>query len=281
MKSIERKLPIVISVPHGGLTIPKELAAKFLLTTEEVLFDCDTWERQLYNFKNDVEEYVDTDISRLVIDMNRAENDLPPENPDGVVKLLSVAKKRVWIYSEGLSQTEIATLMKRYYHPYQKRLVEASKNKKVILGLDCHTMLDVGPTPNSIEWKKRPLFCIGNRGSLTGEQLNEAITAPTQLMIKFKQLLENKFAVFIEKKIEVPMVTINQPFAGGYITKFHGNQGNIPWIQLEINRCLYLPSNTKLTTLPNQQSQTKLTEVKNLLYETFTELIIWWKTHQC
>lgn len=280
MKSIQRKLPIVVSVPHGGLTIPKELAAKFLLTKEEVLYDCDTWERELYNFKSDVEEYVDTDISRLVIDMNRAKNDLPPENPDGVVKLLSVAKKRVWTTSEGLSLAEIAALMKRYYHPYQKRLAEASKNKKVILGLDCHTMLDVGPAPNGIEWEKRPLFCIGNRGSLTGEQLNEPITAPPQLMIKFKQLLEDRFAVFIDKSIKVPMVTINQPFAGGYITKFHGNQGTIPWIQLEMNRCLYLPSDTKLTTLPNQLIQTKLSEVRNRLYETFTELISWWQAHQ-
>lgn len=61
IESLQRKLPIV-SVPHAGFTIPKELAPKFLLTKEEVLLDCDTWERELYDFKNDVEEYVDTDI---------------------------------------------------------------------------------------------------------------------------------------------------------------------------------------------------------------------------
>jgi len=92
-------------------------------------------------------------------------------------------------------------------------------------------------------------------------------------MIKFKQLLESKFAVFIDNKADKPIVTINKPFSGGFITKFHGNQGNIPWIQLEINRCLYLPSDPKLTTLPNQIEQTKITEIRNRLYETFTELI--------
>lgn len=275
MKSLQRKLPIVVSVPHGGLIIPKELATKFLLTEEEVLLDCDTWERELYNFENDVEEYIDTDISRLVIDMNRAKNDLPPENHDGVVKILSVGRKQVWATSEGLSIAEIDALMKTYYHPYHKKITKASENEKVILGLDCHTMLDIGPNPNSTDWEKRPMFCIGNRGSKTGEQLNEPITAPPELMEKFKQLLEGKFAYLKNHHADVAMVTINKPFAGGYITKFHGNQGSIPWIQLEINRCLYLSSDTKLTPIPNELDQTKLTDIKSRLYETFTELINW------
>lgn len=279
MKSLQRKVPIVVSVPHGGLIIPKELAVKFLLTKEEVLLDCDTWERELYNFENDVEEYIDTDISRLVIDMNRAKNDIPPENPDGVVKILSVAKKQVWTTSSGLSKAEIDDLMKKYYQPYHKKLKKASKNKKVILGFDCHTMLNVGLAPNGIEWEKRPLFCIGNRGSETGEQLHEPITAPPQLMNKFKQLLEANFEVFRDKSTDEPLVTINRPFAGGYITKFHGNQGNIPWVQLEINRFLYLPSDTKLATLPNELDQTKLTEVRSRLYETFKELISWMQSN--
>jgi N-formylglutamate deformylase len=34
-------------------------------------------------------------------------------------------------------------------------------------------------------------------------------------------------------------VTLNEPFSGGFITRTHGNNP-IPWIQLEINRSLYL-----------------------------------------
>ena len=34
-------------------------------------------------------------------------------------------------------------------------------------------------------------------------------------------------------------VSLNRPFAGGYITQNYG-RASIPWIQLEINRKLYL-----------------------------------------
>ena len=34
-------------------------------------------------------------------------------------------------------------------------------------------------------------------------------------------------------------MTLNEPFSGGFITRTHGNNP-IPWIQLEINRSLYL-----------------------------------------
>jgi formiminoglutamase len=33
---------------------------------------------------------------------------------------------------------------------------------------------------------------------------------------------------------------MNDPFAGGYISQFHYKRSGIPWIQIEINRKLYL-----------------------------------------
>lgn len=273
MANAKKKLPIVISVPHGGLVIPNELTSQFLLTEEEVLIDCDTWERELYDFKDDVEEYVDTDISRLVIDMNRAKDDLPPLNPDGLVKTLSVARKQVWANPSGLSKTEIGQLVNDYYDTYHQRIREAMKNPKVVLGLDCHTMLDVGPAPSGTQWEKRPMFCVGNRGSATGEFVSEPITAPASLMQKFKQLLEDNFKNYQDPSSTLPLVTINEPFTGGYITKFHGTIDTIPWIQLEINRSLYLPTDKQLTPQPSKVDQQRLTEIKNLLYKTFADLI--------
>jgi hypothetical protein len=38
-------------------------------------------------------------------------------------------------------------------------------------------------------------------------------------------------------------VALNQPFAGGYITR--SRPGNIPWIQLELSREAWLPFDTK------------------------------------
>ncbi|WP_257008180.1 N-formylglutamate amidohydrolase [Bacillus sp. FJAT-45350] len=108
----------MISVPHGGLIIPPNLISNCLLTQEELLLDCDTWSHELYDFKGLVEEYVDTPIARIVVDMNRDRNDLPPNNPDGVVKTLSVVQKSVWDREGGLAKEEISNLLEDYYSTY-------------------------------------------------------------------------------------------------------------------------------------------------------------------
>ncbi|WP_216829709.1 N-formylglutamate amidohydrolase [Alkalihalobacterium elongatum] len=269
-----QKLPIVISVPHGGLMIPTHLIKRCLLTTEEVLLDCDTWSHEIYDFNDLVEEFIDTPIARIVVDMNRDRYDLPPVNPDGVVKTLSVAQKPVWNTEGGLTIEEIQVLMDDYYTKYHRRIDEAVKNPNVVLGIDCHTMLDVGPVAIGTKWEKRPLFCLGNRGSETGHSKGDPITAPVEMMEKLKRLLEEKFSDYIGEAEGMPLVTLNQPFAGGYITKYHGSKGNIPWIQLEINRRMYLPEpSEKLKVIPPKKTQTKLKKFRDDLYEVLKELV--------
>ena len=273
METVKKKLPLVISVPHGGLMIPANLIKKCLLSKEEILLDCDTWSSELYDFKNLVEEYVDTPIARIVVDMNRNRNDLPPINPDGVVKTLSVVRKQVWD-NGGLSEQDINLLINDYYSKYHYSLEEASKSPNVILGIDCHTMLSVGPVPGKETWQKRPLFCLGNRGSDKGDKHSEPITAPAEVMLKLKYLLERKFSAYQDVNDEIPLVTLNNPFMGGYITRHHGNLGNIPWLQLEINRRLYLPNATDQTAVtPVQEDLIKLEKIRDSLYEVFAELV--------
>ncbi|MDG5785857.1 N-formylglutamate amidohydrolase [Evansella sp. AB-P1] len=309
-----KKLPIVISVPHGGMEIPSNLLSKFLMNEKELLLDSDTWTKDLFNFQKEVEEYIDTDIARIVIDMNRDPNDLPPLNPDGVVKTVAVSGKSVWNSPFGLAREEINILMKDFYIPYHKKLRIASMNPNTALGIDCHSMLDIGPSKNGIVWEKRPLFCISNKGSVVnGEQLDQPITATPDLMLQFKILLEFHFSYLIkeiedeqaisvenlENQLEhskaegnrnmenditaisglrnkseftIPFVTINDPFSGGYITKYHGTQGTIPWIQLEINRSVYLPKAPLPSIIPSKNDLIKIGEVRKRLYRVFQDL---------
>ncbi|MFA9558504.1 N-formylglutamate amidohydrolase [Evansella sp. AB-rgal1] len=268
-----KKLPILISVPHGGIEFPENLIGKCLLTKKEILLDSDTWTKDLYHFKDNVEEYVDTNISRLVVDLNRELNDLPPANPDGIVKTLSVVGKQVWDKADGLSKVEIDQLVAMYYRPYHSKLETAALNPNVILGIDCHSMLDVGPSKTQQSWEQRPLFCIGNRGSATGDTLRETITAPPELMLRFKHLLEENFRGIVDEIVGVPLVAINQPFAGGYITRHHGSKGNIPWIQLEINRRLYVPNLQSITLEPTETDIAIITRTRDILLKVFGELV--------
>jgi len=263
MKASTHKLPILISVPHGGLEIPRELSKKCLIDPVGILLDSDTWARELYDFRDLAEEYADADVARLVVDLNRSPDDLPPSNPDGVVKIVTVNGMQIWNQPGGLSQQEIQHLIQQYHTPYHERVRTATKNNKVVLGIDCHTMLDR---------KNRPFFCISNRGSDDGLPLTEPITAPTHLILKLQENLQKEFEDFVPKNTQQPLVTLNTPFSGGYITYHHGNQSAIPWLQLEINRSLYLPKSEKISFIPNEHDRVRLKEIRSKLYSAFQTL---------
>jgi formiminoglutamase len=81
-----------------------------------------------------------------------------------------------------------------------------------------------GPKASMDAGKARPLICVGNR---RGE------TCPDDWLEIFAEELR------IAYQFEEDEVTVNRPFRGGYITHAYG--GNpIPWLQIEINRSLYL-----------------------------------------
>ncbi|WP_235848860.1 N-formylglutamate amidohydrolase [Litchfieldia alkalitelluris] len=270
---MERKLPIVISVPHGGLMVPQPLRKKCLVTNHDILMDSDTWSQHLYHYKDDVEKYIFTNIARIVVDMNRDKQDTPPGNPDGVVKMLTVSGKQVWNSTNGrLTQSETNQLFLKYYDRYHYKLGAAAIDPKVVLGIDCHTMLDVGPATKSAHWEKRPMFCISNGGSRTGHFLGGLqVTAPAELLQKLKILIESTFSHISTDGL--PLVEINNPFKGGYITRFHGTRGRIPWIQIEINRKMYLPASNLTSIHPTEVDLLRMRDIKNRLYHVFSSLV--------
>ncbi|AOM83944.1 N-formylglutamate amidohydrolase [Salisediminibacterium beveridgei] len=273
----EEKLPIVISVPHGGTAIPEELQEKLLLDEQAVLLDSDTWTRELFDFKDVAAAFIETDVSRLVVDLNREKGDLPPANPDGIVKTLSVDGQQVWADPEGLTPEEADQMIQAHYDPYHERVAEVSRTSGAILGIDGHSMLDIGPVKGTHLFEQRPLFCIGNRGSESGGFVNEPITAPVEMMQTLKRLLEEHFGDLIKEWIKdpgmTPFVTMNQPFSGGYMTRRHGTAGPIPWIQLEINRRLYLPQTQDGPLVMSEEQQARLKVIRDTLEKVFEALV--------
>lgn len=84
--------------------VPLLLRKKCLLSELDILLDNDTYSRELYDLNDVIEAYVDTEIARIVIDMNRDQTDLPPVHPDGVVKTVTVTQQRVWDSPSGLDE---------------------------------------------------------------------------------------------------------------------------------------------------------------------------------
>lgn len=205
------KLPLLVSIPHCGLRIPSEVDNICKLSTKDIAADSDEGATEIYNgLKEWCESFIIADIARAVIDLNRAPDDI---GSDGVIK--SHTCWNVPVYTKFPDKSLIATLLERYYYPYHEKLSSCSNNKKIRLGLDCHTMLAVGPPVGPDPGRERPLVCISN----------DDTTCPQEMIQNLATCLSTSFK---EK------VFINKPFRGGYITRSHASE--ISWIQIEISR---------------------------------------------
>ena len=220
------KLPVLISIPHGGVRVPDELWDRICLSPDDILKDSDPFEREVYDLGDRVASVVTTDFGRAFVDVNRAPGELPPENPDGVIKTHTCYRRA--IYKNGLEPDHalIDVLLAKYYRPYhgqiQRALAEGSP--RVRLGLDCHTMSEIGPDVAPDPGQRRPKLCLGNVHGRTCSQ----------------EMIDRMAKCFVAAfGFEPSEVTQNRPFAGAYITRHYG--GNpIPWIQIEMNQSLYL-----------------------------------------
>ncbi len=227
--------PLLISIPHGGDTIPPEVADIVNITGRDIFYDGDALTREIYGFGKRVDAVIETPIARAIVDVNRASDDRPPENPDGVVK--TVTTDGTPVYREGMFPDDalVDDLLQRYYFPYHERLGDLLGSRDIRLALDCHSMLEQSPPASVHLGEPRSLICLGNRGDREGMPVRGRgpVTCPPEWIRALAESLGQAFA-------GVGKVAMNDPFAGGYISQYHYDRSGIPWIQIEINRKLYL-----------------------------------------
>jgi formiminoglutamase len=216
------KLPILLSVPHVGWKIPREVQDICLLTKKDILDDGDAGAAEIYYpLEKEVKAFVTTDIAQAIVDMNRAENDFWK---DGVIKTHTCWD--VPVYKTYPSKDTIAKLIAEYHRPYHAKLSDLAKNVKI--GIDCHTMAAVAPPVAPDSGMERPPVCLSNAGSTCPQECIETLAQHLTQSLGFQ-------------------VSINQPFKGGYIILSHANE--IPWIQLEFSRAPFLSNRQKSSKL--------------------------------
>ncbi len=217
-------LPVFLSIPHGGTETPKELHDRICITPQDLFDDGDAFTADVYDLSGEVAGVVKAEIARAFVDLNRAPEDRPPQNPDGVVKTATCLNRPIYKPGREPDEALTALLIERYHGPYHARLEAAGADPRIRLALDCHSMLPTAPPIAPDAGRRRPLFCLSN---------GNGRTAPTQLL----EALAAAFAAAFEVPREE--IGLNDPFKGGYITQRHGG-GRLPWIQVEMNRSLYL-----------------------------------------
>ncbi len=215
----------MLSIPHGGTQKPSELDGHLCIADRDMFDDSDPFVIEIYDLGEKVQQVIKTDIARAFVDLNRSLQDLPPKNPDGLIKSTTCYQKPIYIKGKEPDEVLTNTLIEMYYKPYHKKIQKSIHELDLQLCLDCHSMASIAPniSPDGNS-KKRPMFCLSNQDGKTSS--NEMINILAECISESFSVSRNEIA-------------LNDPFHGGYITKTYGNNP-IPWIQIEMNRDLYL-----------------------------------------
>ncbi len=232
--ALSRTYPFLISVPHGGDRIPAEVQDRVLLTSQDIAYNSDPRTREIYDFRERVTGFVDTPIARSIIDLNRAPYDLPPRNPDGVLKVVTADGTAIYEKGRFPEIGLVNTLLAHYYYPYHRRISDMLESGAIGIAFDCHSMLPFAPLMWPDSGKSRPVICLGNSGDMRGEAANRRspLTCPPEWIRELAGSFHERFG-------DLGEVAINDPYPGGFIIRSHYRRSRVPWIQVEISRSLY------------------------------------------
>ena len=225
--------PFLISVPHGGFLVPDEIRDIIALSPDELRYYSDPAVRELYDFGSKVSGFIDTEISRMAVDLNRPPYHLAPQYPDGAIK--SQTGHKTPVYKEGTFPgiDTVHHLMVDHYFPYQESADRIIDDKGIQVAFDCHSMLPYGLPSQPDAGKKRPAICLSNNGDISGKEKPGVLaTCSGDLM----RVLGNHFSDQFSGDGDV---LFNTPFGGGFISIAHHWHRRTPWIQIEVNRALY------------------------------------------
>ena len=212
-------LPLLLSVPHAGLTVPPEAEPYCVLTERQVAEDGDEGAAEIFDLESAVAAFLSTDVARAIVDMNRSEGD---RRRDGVVKTHTCWNVPVW--RESLPGEFVERLIDRYHRPYHRSLSELAAKPHLRLAIDCHTMAAKGPPVGPDTGRERPWICLGYGDGTCPRHWVETLKAC------FEDMIDTQ-------------VTINDPFSGGYITHHHSRE--MPWLQVEVSRAPFLSNAEK------------------------------------
>jgi formiminoglutamase len=235
-------LPFILSIPHGGLEVPPEVADRHALSDEELFTECDAFTREFYGMSDAMLGEVTQDVARVFVDLNRPPDDLPPATDDGAIKTATRFGHPVWRDGEVPEADLQRTLLERYYHPYHRRLAELleARRDEVRLLVDCHTMSGTGPPAAKDAGARRPLICLSNLGDENGNAGRHGRTSvPQAVLERLRDIMADVFAPEFASSDHLHPITLNRPFLGGHITRHYSARGL--WVvQVELSKDLYL-----------------------------------------
>jgi N-formylglutamate amidohydrolase len=228
--------PLVVEVPHAGTAIPDEVRPELVLDDDGVRRDADLHVDRLYReATRHGATLLYTEVSRFVVDLNRAAGDVDARSvPAHPAPLADAPRGLIWRVTTDGQETLRAPLtlasyrarVERYFHPYHAALDAEVERLRARFGrvvvLSGHSMPSVGKATHADPGKRRADVVPGD---LEGRSCDPRVTA----------LAASHFGA------AGLSVAPNDPYKGGNTTRRLGRPGDgIHALQVELNRDLYM-----------------------------------------
>jgi len=232
------KNPVLISVPHAGNFYP-ELFLKYLkLNLNEVRKIEDFKSDEILNLINkDSADIIIAQCSRAVIDLNRSRKAVDNSMFSEIFEKKNIDEKKMiefglGVFPKSISNNQIYNkklpisygkyILDTFYDPFHKILSAQIKYLLNKFGNCYHFDLHTMPSKALKNFKNEPDIVLGN---------NFGKSCSIELLNYIKNNLKT-FGLNVE---------INNPYAGGFITRNYGNPSKgVETLQIEINRKLYM-----------------------------------------
>ena len=237
-KKNEIKKPLIITSPHSGLLLNDYLFKQRELNNSQFDSMQDMHINKLSKgLENNGFTILQSNISRLVIDLNRNIKEIDPSNIDGAplginYNLSDKVKSGIGlipnnssngmkIYKEKLLWSEVKYRINNYYSPWHSMLKVELENITKEFGqgfiIDLHSM-----PSETIFGNKLADFVIGNNFDKSSFHYSKSLLSKIIKSYGYS-------------------VSYNDPYSGGYITKTYSSlEKNIQCMQIEIKKSLYM-----------------------------------------
>ena len=230
--------PLLMSIPHVGECIPKDIAAQ-LTDAGECITDTDWYLDLLYNFTDELcLNVLKANYSRYVVDLNRSPDNeplYPGQNVTELVPTSTFAEEPLYAADFVPDDRETSRRRETYWQPYHKKITAALSEIKGVHGyvilFDCHSIKSIVPR---FFHGTLPDF---NLGTSSGQSCAAG--------------LRDALAVTLSRDSNYTLA-VDGRFKGGYITRHYGDPpANIHAFQLELSLATYMEEEPVLTWREN------------------------------
>lgn len=224
---------VILHVPHDSTDIPDWVRPQFRLNDEgladELLRMTDHHTLQLFTGGRQMAQVVRANVSRLVVDVERFEDDSQEPMAGRGMGVIYTATSQGDPLRRPITDAEREELLHLHYHPHHAALTEAVDavldKYSLCLVLDCHSFPSVPLPCNEVQDPERTDICIGTDDFHTPDQVRQAFV---------REIEEAGFSI-----------EVNTPFAGAMVPlKHYRTDRRVVAVMVEVNRKLYMDEKT-------------------------------------